>query len=67
MALLFVGGIMNIWWILAITLYVAVEKLAPGGGAAGAAFWRRADRVRVGVLALAVGPKGRLPVWLALG
>lgn len=31
MALLFVGGIMNIWWILGITLYVAVEKLAPGG------------------------------------
>lgn len=31
MALLFVGGVMNIWWIAAITLYVAVEKLAPGG------------------------------------
>lgn len=31
MALLFVGGIMNIWWILGITLYVAIEKLAPGG------------------------------------
>ncbi|MEO5614060.1 MAG: DUF2182 domain-containing protein [Cypionkella sp.] len=31
MALLFVGGVMNIWWILGITLYVAVEKLAPGG------------------------------------
>jgi predicted metal-binding membrane protein len=31
MALLFVGGIMNIWWILGLTLYVAVEKLAPGG------------------------------------
>jgi predicted metal-binding membrane protein len=31
MALLFVGGLMNIWWILAITVYVAVEKLAPGG------------------------------------
>jgi len=31
MALLFVGGIMNIWWIAAITIYVAVEKLAPGG------------------------------------
>lgn len=31
MALLFVGGIMNIWWILGITLYVAMEKLAPGG------------------------------------
>ncbi|RYE51918.1 MAG: DUF2182 domain-containing protein [Hyphomicrobiales bacterium] len=31
MALLFVGGIMNVWWIAATTLYVAVEKLAPGG------------------------------------
>ncbi|MBB3318232.1 MULTISPECIES: DUF2182 domain-containing protein [unclassified Rhizobium] len=31
MALLFVGGIMNIWWIAAITAYIAVEKLAPGG------------------------------------
>jgi predicted metal-binding membrane protein len=30
MALLFVGGVMNIWWIVGITLYVAVEKLAPG-------------------------------------
>jgi predicted metal-binding membrane protein len=31
MALLFVGGVMNIWWIVGIALYVAVEKLAPGG------------------------------------
>ena len=31
MALLFVGGVMNIWWILAITVYVAFEKLVPGG------------------------------------
>jgi predicted metal-binding membrane protein len=31
MALLFVGGVMNIWWIAGITLYVAAEKLAPGG------------------------------------
>ena len=31
MALLFVGGVMNIWWIIGITLYVAVEKLVPGG------------------------------------
>lgn len=31
MALLFVGGIMNIWWIAAITIYVAMEKLAPVG------------------------------------
>jgi len=31
MALLFVGGIMNIWWILGISVYVGIEKLAPGG------------------------------------
>ena len=31
MALLFVGGVMNIWWIAGITIYVAVEKLTPGG------------------------------------
>jgi predicted metal-binding membrane protein len=31
MALLFVGGVMNIWWILWLTVYVAVEKLAPVG------------------------------------
>lgn len=31
MLLLFVGGVMNIWWILAITLYIAIEKLAPDG------------------------------------
>lgn len=30
MSLLFVGGVMNIWWIAGLTLYVAVEKLAPG-------------------------------------
>jgi predicted metal-binding membrane protein len=31
MALLFVGGVMNIGWIVLLTLIVAVEKLAPGG------------------------------------
>jgi predicted metal-binding membrane protein len=31
MTLLFVGGVMNIWWIGAIATYVGVEKLAPGG------------------------------------
>ncbi len=31
MALLFVGGVMNLWWILAIAIYVAVEKLTPFG------------------------------------
>lgn len=31
MVLLFVGGIMNIGWIVVLTLIVATEKLAPGG------------------------------------
>ncbi len=31
MVLLFVGGVMNISWIAAVALAVAVEKLAPGG------------------------------------
>jgi predicted metal-binding membrane protein len=32
MALLFVGGVMNLLWVAAITLAVLVEKLAPRGG-----------------------------------
>jgi len=31
MALLFVGGVMNLLWIVALTIVVAVEKLAPRG------------------------------------
>lgn len=31
MALLFVGGVMNLAWIAALALAVAIEKLAPGG------------------------------------
>ena len=31
MALLFVGGVMNIVWIAAIAIYVLVEKIIPGG------------------------------------
>ena len=31
MALLFVGGVMNLLWIAALTIIVAVEKLAPRG------------------------------------
>ena len=31
MALLFVGGVMNLIWIAALTLLVAAEKLLPGG------------------------------------
>ena len=33
MALLFVGGVMNIFWIAAIMIYVLAEKLIPRGGA----------------------------------
>ena len=31
MALLFVGGVMNLVWVAALTLFVAAEKLLPGG------------------------------------
>ena len=31
MALLFVGGVMNLAWIVALSVAVAIEKLAPGG------------------------------------
>lgn len=31
MALLFVGGVMNLYWIVGIALYVAVEKVLPAG------------------------------------
>jgi predicted metal-binding membrane protein len=31
MALLFVGGVMNLAWIAALSIVVAVEKLAPHG------------------------------------
>ena len=31
MALLFVGGIMNLYWIVGLTAFVAVEKLTPAG------------------------------------
>ena len=34
MLLLFVGGIMNLVWIAGLTLFVAIEKLAPFGPAA---------------------------------
>ena len=29
MALLFVGGVMNLYWIIGIAIYVAIEKLLP--------------------------------------
>jgi predicted metal-binding membrane protein len=35
MALLFVGGVMNLLWVAAIAGFVLIEKLAPFGVAAG--------------------------------
>jgi predicted metal-binding membrane protein len=35
MLLLFVGGVMNLWWIGAITAFVLLEKLAPRGAQGG--------------------------------
>jgi predicted metal-binding membrane protein len=32
MLLLFVGGVMNLWWIAALTIFVLLEKLTPIGG-----------------------------------
>ncbi|MAF47203.1 MAG: DUF2182 domain-containing protein [Rhodospirillales bacterium] len=31
MALLFYGGVMNLWWIAGLALYVLIEKLTPAG------------------------------------
>lgn len=31
MMLLFVGGVMNLWWIAALTIFVLLEKIAPFG------------------------------------
>jgi predicted metal-binding membrane protein len=35
MALLFVGGVMNLLWVVAIAAFVLVEKVAPAGGLLG--------------------------------
>jgi len=35
MTLLFVGGIMNLWWIAVLTILVGIEKLAPRGESIG--------------------------------
>lgn len=35
MALLFVGGVMNLVWIAALTIFVLIEKIAPSGAAIG--------------------------------
>ena len=37
MALLFVGGLMNVLWIAALALFVLAEKVVPSGGLLGRA------------------------------
>jgi predicted metal-binding membrane protein len=49
MLLLFVGGVMNLWWLCGLTIFVVLEKLTP--------HWTHAPRV-TGVLLLAAG------VWI---
>ena len=53
MALLFVGGAMNLLWIVALTLLVATEKLAPKGEIAGEGAGSSHDRGRRGAIDLA--------------
>jgi predicted metal-binding membrane protein len=35
MLLLFVGGVMNLWWIAGLTVFVLLEKVAPLGARGG--------------------------------
>lgn len=35
MLLLFVGGVMNLWWIAGLTVFVLLEKIAPLGAQTG--------------------------------
>jgi predicted metal-binding membrane protein len=53
MALLFVGGVMNILWIAALTILVAIEKVAPRGEPIAKALG--AVMVGAGVVKLALG------------
>jgi predicted metal-binding membrane protein len=49
MLLLFVGGVMNLWWISALTIFVVLEKLT--------AHWSQGPRLS-GVMLLVAG------VWI---
>lgn len=50
MGLLFVGGVMNLWWVIGIALYVLLEKVVPAGPWLGRALG--AILVAVGTLVL---------------
>lgn len=52
MALLFVGGVMNLAWIAALSMVVAVEKMAPGGERV--AIWLGIGLIVAGLVRLAM-------------
>ena len=54
MLLLFVGGVMNLWWIIALTIFVLVEKLAPFGVQGGRLSGKLAFALGLWVLARAI-------------
>jgi len=56
MLLLFFGGVMNLLWIAAITLFVLLEKVLPAGAQGGR--WTGVAMVAAGVLLLARGWSG---------
>jgi predicted metal-binding membrane protein len=52
MGLLFVGGVMNLLWIAAISAFVLLEKILPFGHAAG--WFAGAAMILVGAVSLAL-------------
>jgi predicted metal-binding membrane protein len=54
MGLLFVGGVMNLWWIVGIALYVLLEKTVPAGPWLGRALGGALITVGLLVLALSI-------------
>jgi len=56
MLLLFVGGVMNLWCIGALTVFVLIEKLAPFGVQGG-----RLSGALIFLLGLWILVRGRLP------
>ena len=53
MAVAFALGVMNLWWMVALTLVIALEKLAPRGEIVSAAVGLTLAAVGLGWLALA--------------
>jgi predicted metal-binding membrane protein len=56
MGLLFVGGVMNLWWIVGIALYVLLEKTVPAGPWLGRALGGALIAAGLLVLAVSINP-----------